>query len=435
MSGNGYSTSTFDVEINNPMNFWDQSLNTKGNRWTRDPNGQIWLHDTSGKGARPVDASGIPPDAIRLKWTGTIDSTFLDGVEIHTHNDAVNRIGEPIYVGPLKGKTPTSKTLRWPLDSINTGTDYVFFQFGKYPAPFAKDVGNISIDEKEKKLTQKIATGSRETYEMYSQMDRLDPDHKESVPFDIMLPMPQDLSNEVQAQWQGKQFTATGRAATAALAAGNFSYASNLVNNIAGSAKALQNALNTTVLNAIPGVGGNLDFNDISGSTRGIVINPNAELLYDSPEMRELGMIFKMVPRNAEESAIIRRICSVFRKASLPRWGAKGRVSLFDNDKNIINKDGNAGSAKGNVDLSSEGNWIRVPNLCKFTFMHGSEPHPYIYQFKPCAIQTVEVNYTPDGTFATYEDGAPIAVELRLNFMETKLIFADEINIDPGLSV
>ena len=78
-----------------------------------------------------------------------------------------------------------------------------------------------------------IETDARMAYKMYGQQGVLNPDDPDSVGFDIMLPMPQDLSNEVQAQWQGKQFTATGRAATAALAAGNFSYASNLVNNIA----------------------------------------------------------------------------------------------------------------------------------------------------------------------------------------------------------
>ena len=86
-------------------------------------------------------------------------------------------------------------------------------------------------------------------------------------------------------------------------------------------------------------------------------------------------------------------------------------------------------------DQTTEGNWIRVPNLCKFTFMKGATEHTYITQFKPCAISNVEVNYTPDGTYATYEDGAPVATELRVNFMETKLIFADEITIEPGTSV
>ena len=125
-------------------------------------------------------------------------------------------------------------------------------------------------------------------------------------------------------------------------------------------------------------------------------------------------MIFKMVPQSSEEALNIRRICQAFRMASLPRWGAKGGGELV----------GALGDQKaGSFDQTTEGNWIRVPNLCKFTFMKGATEHPYVTQYKPCAISKVEVNYTPDGTYATYEDGAPVATELRVNFMETKLIF------------
>ena len=159
----------------------------------------------------------------------------------------------------------------------------------------------------------------------------------------IMLPMPQDLSNEINQQWQGKQFTATGRAAVAALAAGQFSYASEVVANIAGNATALQTAFNTSVLNSIPGVGGNLEFNDVSGSTRGIVINPNAELLYDSPEMREVGMIFRLVPRNKDEAGTIKQIIRAFRRASMPRWGGLN----VDDEGNTVEVE-----SGGNVDLS-----------------------------------------------------------------------------------
>ena len=59
--------------------------------------------------------------------------------------------------------------------------------------------------------------------------------------------------------------------------------------------------------------------------------------------------------------------------------------------------------------------------------MKGHKAHPHQVQFKPCAISNEEVPYTPDGTFATYSDGAPVAVELRLSFMETKVVFAQEI--------
>ncbi len=339
-----------------------------------------------------------------------------------------------VNVGTLKGKKPTASTLRWPMDTIGTGTDYVFFQFGKYPPPFGADEQKIKekIGDEEfngqslANLRSNIKTDAIKAYENYGWSGSLDPDAEGSVKQNIMLPMPQDLSTETQSNWQGKQFTATGRAAVAALAAGNFAHASNVVSNIAGSAKALQTSLNTAVLNSIPGVGGNFEFNDISGSTRGIVINPNAELLYDSPEMREIGMIFKMIPQSAEEAFNIRKICQAFRMASLPRWGAKGGGELV----------GALGDQKaGSFDQTTEGNWIRVPNLCKFTFMKGASEHPYITQYKPCAISKVEVNYTPDGTYATYEDGAPVATELRVNFMETKLIFAHEINLEPGLSV
>ena len=77
-------------------------------------------------------------------------------------------------------------------------------------------------------------------------------------------------------------------------------------------------------------------------------------------------------------------------------------------------------------------NFIRVPRLCKFTFMKGNKPHEYLTQFKPCAMSGVTVNFTPDNTYATYNDGAPVATELRINFQETKLIFADEVNMEGG---
>ena len=359
-------------------------------------------------------------------------------------------------------KPDKTNTVRWPSDTIHEDTDYVFFQFGKYQPPFAKDVAKLRKDTGWKQYVEGLTkeglqdwrykdelienSTTAATYELYRASEQL-----ELYNYNIMLPMPQDLSNEFQAQWQGKQFTATGRAAVAALGAGNFSYANEVVKNIAGNAKALQTALNTAVLNSIPGVGGNLSFNDVSGSTRGIVINPNAELLYDAPEMREIGMIFKLVAQNEQESKNIRSICQLFRASSLPRWGGGGLqydktadgtiVNIFSGEDKITGSNANKKDKvdnrdkDGQFDITGEDNWIRVPDLCKFTFMRGDQPHPYIPQFKPCAIQAVEVNYTPDGTYATYQgmDGAPVAVELRVNFMETKIIYANEVSVNGGV--
>ena len=66
--------------------------------------------------------------------------------------------------------------------------------------------------------------------------------------------------------------------------------------------------------------------------------------------------------------------------------------------------------------------------MCKFTYMRGPNQNDFLTQFKPCAISRVAVNFTPDGTYATYKSGAPVAVELTLNFVESKLLFKQDIS-------
>ena len=409
-----------------------------GKSWTVAPNGTYYLYNgpnvINDSLWNEIVFSEIPTEG-EVKWDQLDEPPTQFG-------DTNTSTG--LTIKPLGDGKPDGQTLRYPNDAVDSTTDYVFFQFGKYLPPFSREakelrdrreeqIKNGSFQENKKGdrdylIQQSNRTATRSMYE--SSIEELELRNQT-----VMLPMPQDLSNEINQQWQGKQFTATGRAAVAALAAGQFSYASEVVKNIAGNATALQTAFNTTVLNSIPGVGGNLEFNDVSGSTRGIVINPNAELLYDSPEMREIGMIFKLVPRNKKEATTIKEIIRAFRRASMPRWGGldkdlkEGDVDLTTGETTTNVGGGTDEAKKSQINLGSRDNWIQVPDLCKFTFMTGSNPNENIIQFKPCAISGVEVNYTPDGTYAAYASGVPVAIELRLNFMETKLIFADEVDV------
>ena len=409
-----------------------------GKSWTVAPNGTYYLYNgpniINDSLWNEIVFSEIPTEG-EVKW---------DKLDEPPDQFGDTNTSTGLTIKPLGDGKPDGQTLRYPNDAVDATTDYVFFQFGKYLPPFSRDakllrdkreeqIKNGSFERQEKGdrnylVEQSNRTATRSMYE--SSIEELELRNET-----IMLPMPQDLSNEINQQWQGKQFTATGRAAVAALAAGQFSYASEVVKNIAGNATALQTAFNTTVLNSIPGVGGNLEFNDVSGSTRGIVINPNAELLYDSPEMREIGMIFKLVPRNKDEAGTIKQIIRAFRRASMPRWGGinnegkEGDVDLISDETTTNVGEGEREERKSQINLGSRDNWIQVPDLCKFTFMTGPDANENIIQFKPCAISGVEVNYTPDGTYAAYASGVPVAIELRLNFMETKLIFADEVDV------
>ena len=282
---------------------------------------------------------------------------------------------------------------------ISNNTDYVLFQFADYTPPF-------------KKRDDRLPNGLGEYNQSIDSLKPIDIPVPGGKVSGIILPMPQDLSTEQKQNWNGKKFTRLGASAIRAAGGDLSALGTNFDKGALASALA---ALKTSALNRIPGVGGNLSINDITGSTRGVVLNPNAELLYDSPDLREIGMVFKMVPQSETEAKQIKMICDTFRTASLPKYGA----GTEQNTTNI--------GIDGKPIASGASNFIRVPNLCKFTFMTGSGSNTNIAQYKPCAITGVQVNYTPDGTYATYGDGSPVATEITLKFVETKLIFSNEI--------
>jgi hypothetical protein len=324
------------------------------------------------------------------------------------------KLDDLLVIGPLKGAGPglDNKTARYPEDAlIGASSDYVYFQFGKYEPPFGRDA------QKNTSSATKIRSYSQASYAASTDL-KIETINDTTG---IVLPMPQDLGNDIQQTWNGKQFSALGRAAVAGTAGGNFAEIGSRISDMDGNLTAAIASLNTQLLNKIPGVGGNLDVGDITGSTQGIVLNPNAEILYDSPELREIGMTFKMIPRSATEAEIIKNIVYMFRYASVPQWGGNETQTL--SNKTINFKDGS-----GTFEAFGKQNFMRVPFLCKFTFMNGNAVNDKVQQFKPCAIRKVAVNYTSDGTYATYRGGEPVATELTLNFLESKVLFKADIN-------
>ncbi len=382
--------------------------------WFVDKNGQHWVWQSNPYG----DKVGF--------WSSTRGPGAGNQLSPGENNYPKEEEKFIVEVKTIEGKSPTvtNTTARYPSDAlIDASSDYVFFQFGKYKPPFSKE-------------TQKVADTNSNVIRRYSEASynaSTELELREITPpggvvtGGIVLPMPQDLGNDIQQAWNGKQFSALGRSAIAGSAGGNFALLGNRIADIDGNVTATVAALQMTLLNKIPGVGGNLELNDITGSTQGIVLNPNAEVLYDSAELREIGMTFKMIPRSAEEAKIIKNIVYMFRYASVPDWGGNEPNGTWDNTNETEYETTNASGNKVKEVAFGKDNFIRVPYLCKFTFMTGGQPNDKIQQFKPCAIRKVAVNYTSDGTYATYRDGEPVATELTLNFLESKLLFKSDI--------
>ena len=90
----------------------------------------------------------------------------------------------------------------------------------------------------------------------------------------------------------------------------------------------------------------------------------------------------------------------------LPSWG--GQTNIPGQDKR-------------------SGSLMTIPKIVSCKFMTGNKLNPYVTQFKPCAITNVNINYTPDGSYATYRDGSPVATMLSVQFKELKLVFEQEV--------
>jgi hypothetical protein len=246
----------------------------------------------------------------------------------------------------------------------------------------------------------------------------------------IMMYMPsQGIDSTYKTDWGGKGFTNVGidalKSAGATINKGVGGGVTEILNRLTQATGRVPSFVANQLaeaINNLPGrIGGNVDINDVLGGIGGVVINPNAELMFTGFEMRSFGLEFKMTPYDEKEAEVIKEIVTTFKKAGLPSIG-KPPSSVLDS---IF-------GGEGFESKTPNANYIGVPNLVQVTFRRGSEDHPFLVKYKPCALTDIKVDYTPDGTYATYAGvgsnmGSPVATTLTLGFKESKLVYSQDI--------
>lgn len=324
--------------------------------------------------------------------------------------------GEDVFTGSsdkIKIKAPTvrpsqSDVLRYPFNfKIDPQSDYVIFEFFEYMPPFGRGAGE-SLGTLAENLTAKSG------YELYNISGVVGENTTKSKDVDpIIMYMPEDLQSQYGSRWGGADF---GTSAVGAMR--TFGGKANLDPGLLTSSAAgmVKNTIyNETLklINEYVSPGSSINLNQMLGAISGTILNPNTEMLYQGQDLRTFSLTFKMTPRTDQEAIAIKKICNRFKKASMPYIG---------------------GQALG--DQIKAPNLLKVPLVCQVTFMNGNNIHEYLPQYKLCAISGVEVNYTPDGAYATVgRKGSPVSTQLSLNFKETKILFGNDINIeDKGAS-
>lgn len=262
-------------------------------------------------------------------------------------------------------------------------TDYIRFEFYKTKGAFSG--------------------GSSDDFNSYSNSTTETKSNKYPT---ICLYMPEDLSTSFKSNWEG---TAVDVFTESLLRTQSLSsFANEIAETITG--KGWAEGIARQAARAIEKTGTKLSGDDIFALRSGVVTNPNVELLFKQQELRTFQLKFKFTPTNENETNQAFDIINTFRTASLPTFGG----SLSGKD------------AKDIKDEQGE-NFVTVPTLCKVSFIHKGQKHRYLPSYNVCAITDVKINYTPDNKYSTFTDGAPIATELTLGFLETKLQFSQNI--------
>ena len=158
-----------------------------------------------------------------------------------------------------------------------------------------------------------------------------------------------------------------------------------------GDIKKLVNTfIASKAINILPGM--SADFGSVLTRNSGQVLNPNMELLFNGPILRQFNYQFKLTPRFKEEAHVVRTIIKAFKRNMAP----KGENGIF----------------------------LKTPNI--FEIQYVGKAKDYLNRMKLCALTGVGVNYTGDGNWATYQDGSPISMLLTLSFKEVMPIYNED---------
>ena len=380
-------------------------------------------------------AFGITPEFFIFKDGQWVNEMYLDVSAVEQFRRNVERdTGERFKNGKWKFAYNTAiepigqNSLRYPNNvSTSENSDFVLFDFFDYQPPFKDNQQFSSTLPDELKAARQngvnrknadVRTFTNQTLAQYlrtGQSELLYKRDKSGTYPQIMLYMPDDISDTLKAEWEGKAF---GTTAAGALSAAGTAGTLEKVKSVANVGK---NAINRAQVEAAASLvtglakgitGDSISASDVFGGISGAIRNPNVEVLFQKMNLRTFDLTFKLIPYNSGEAGTIKKIINVFKKSMLPTYRLGENKVL---------------GTRGNDNKAVEAAFIKVPKVCKVTYMRGSSQHPDLPTYKMCAVTDMNINYTPDGNYAVYNDGSPVAYEIKVSFMETKLLFADEI--------
>lgn len=134
----------------------------------------------------------------------------------------------------------------------------------------------------------------------------------------------------------------------------------------------------------------------------GAILNPNMELLFQGPQLRPFNFTFRLSPRDQKEAEQVKYIIRFF----------KENMSVQNTADNIF---------------------LKAPNVFQINYLiKGERDHPSLNRIKVCALQSCSVDYTPDGSYMTFNDenATMTSYNLTLQFQELEPVTSKDYTSD-----
>ena len=318
------------------------------------------------------------------------------------------------------GSTNTSNILKYPIDMDLQIQDHLAITSAKYRPGGLPGIGGDQFGSTQ--ATQFLRTRNEELGKT------------------ILLPMPNEIADQNSVDWGSGEFggiagSLFGPTANRILPGGQkletaemkkegediiqklknfageggkyFGELTNAVTGIADQKFIRRRFLLGAAAKAASFVNVNVDVGAVVQRVGGVVENPNLELLFNGPGLRTFSFQIRFTPRNAPESAIVRKIIREFKQTMAVR---RGQVEGYTNE-------GGANFLLG------------TPDVYRIQYRRGTTTQEEIKglnKFKTCALTDFSVNYT-QGRWAAYAaDSQPVSTLITMSFAELAPIYRDD---------
>lgn len=262
----------------------------------------------------------------------------------------------------------------------------------------------------------------------------------------VFLPVTK-ISDTNSVNWQEDQLNEFQRYAASvslqAMGGGSENFGESVSNFLQSSLSGISNFTNFAMRSDAFGnyvrtmlAGQAIQANNLVTRATGSIINPNMELLFNGPLLRQFQFSFDLIAKSQGEADEIKKIIRFFKRNMAVR---ESGVKITDNgDAGTIGEGDNAESITAKI--GGNNLFLSSPYLFRLRYLtspagdSNHQVHQSIGQIKMCALQNFTVDYTPMGSYMTFNDPerSMFMYRLSMSFKElTPLYDTDYVSTHP----